>query len=351
MAMTPRGRTFAVATTFVVVAAVVAGVLVLGGRKGLGPLAQGNPGDTNGHGGKDAPIVCPLTGSKPAAGQVPDRPALAVKVENLPAARPQTGLSFADIIYEEPVEASITRFIVVYQCQDASRIEPVRSARLTDPGILVQYGHPLFGYAGGVQSVIKKVASSGLVDVNYIKAASAYHRDPARPMPHNLYTSTKELYAAGHVSAGAPSPVFTYSKQVPVTAVTAHQVHIPFSPYSDVYWRWSASRFEWLRSYGSVPATYSDGTQMGARNVVIQVVKIVTTGITDVNGVHSPEVISTGSGVAFVLRNGKMIKGTWSRPSSSDVTRFVDAKGDVIPLVPGKTWVELVPQAIHVTVG
>src|SRR5712691_1838884 len=188
--MTPRGRTFAVATTFVVVAAVVVGVLVIGGRRGLGPLAQGNPGDTNGHGGKDAPVVCPLTGSKPAAGQVPDRPALAVKVENLPAARPQTGLSFADIIYEEPVEASITRFIVVYQCQDASRIEPVRSARLTDPGILVQFGKPLFGFAGGVQRVLDRVHERGLIDVNFESraASQSYHRDPARSAPHDLYT-------------------------------------------------------------------------------------------------------------------------------------------------------------------
>jgi hypothetical protein len=65
-----------------------------------------------------------------------------VKVENIPVARPQTGLSFADIIYEEPVEGGITRFIVIYQCRDASRIEPIRSGRLTDPDALVQYGPP-----------------------------------------------------------------------------------------------------------------------------------------------------------------------------------------------------------------
>src|SRR6266536_5748426 len=86
------------------------------------------------------PPVCPLTGLPPKGGTVPNRPALAVKVENIPAVRPQTGLSYADVIYEEPVEGGITRFIVIYPCRDATRIEPIRSGRLTDPDVLVQYG-------------------------------------------------------------------------------------------------------------------------------------------------------------------------------------------------------------------
>jgi len=348
--MTRRGRSLAAVGTAAVLVAVVAGVLIFSGKSGYGSLGNGDP-QHPGASAPERPTTCPLTGGRPPSGRVPLRPALAVKVENLPAARPQVGLSFADVIYEEPVEAFITRFIAVYQCQDASRIEPVRSARLTDPDVLVQFGSPLFGYAGGVPQVINKVRQSGLVDVNYLVTGKAYHRDLNRPMPHNLYTSTKELYAAGHSKDGPPAPVFTYSKDVPATATAAARAHIPFSSYSDVYWTWSAAKGLWMRSYGSVPATYSDGTQIGARNVVIQMVKVITTGITDVNGVHSPEVISTGSGVCYVLRDGKLIKGTWSRPTLGDVTTFKDASGNVIPLSPGKTWVELVPRADRVTVS
>ena len=80
--------------------------------------------------------VCPLTGLPPRDGHVPQRAALAVKVENLPEARPQWGLDHADIVFEEPVEGGITRFIAVYQCHVAPRIEPVRSGRLVDIAIL-----------------------------------------------------------------------------------------------------------------------------------------------------------------------------------------------------------------------
>ena len=276
-----------------------------------------------------------------------------MKVENLPAARPQTGLSWADIVFEEPVEASITRFIVVYQCQDAERIEPVRSGRLTDPLILAQFGKPVFGYAGGVPAVLKAVRAAGLIDVNFTNAPQAYHRDPARPAPHNLYTSSAELYAAAGKdgTGGIPQPLFAYSKDLPATATPASTVHVPFSQYSDVVWSWSAAKSAWMRSYGSTPATYSNGEQMSTPNVVIQMVKIKLTGITDVNGVHSPEVVATGSGAAYILRNGSVIKGTWSRPSLSDLTVFEDAQGNPVPLTPGKTWVELVPSTVHVAVS
>jgi hypothetical protein len=127
-------------------------------------------------------------------------------------------------------------------------------------------------------------------------------------------------------------------------------VHVPFSPYSDVFWKWSGSKSEWLRFYGTLPATYSNGQQMAAQNVVIQQVRIKMTDITDANGMHSPEVISTGSGRAYILRDGKVIRGTWSRPRVADLTVFKDAQGNEIPLTPGKTWIELVPNNVKVTV-
>jgi hypothetical protein len=123
-------------------------------------------------------------------------------------------------------------------------------------------------------------------------------------------------------------------------------IHLPFSSYSDVYWRYSSSRGRYLRWHGTVPHTLSDGTQVSAKNVVVQVVKIEMTDITDVNGVRSPEVVSIGSGRAYVFRNGRIIQGTWSRPSLSAQTRFVDGRGQVIPLAPGTTWVELLPDTI-----
>jgi hypothetical protein len=98
-----------------------------------------------------------------------------------------------------------------------------------------------------------------------------------------------------------------------------------------------------------VPHTLENGDQVSAKNVVIQIVKTKQGPVSDVNGVVSPEVIPTGSGKAYVCRNGHCIQGTWKRPKVSDLTVFEDRSGDQIPLQPGNTWVELVPSGIAVT--
>jgi hypothetical protein len=354
MSLTRRGRiTLGLFILLVLIAGGVGAVMALGGA-GIGPSAGGNrsPGAAA-QTTPPPPPECPLSGINPTAA-VPSRPALAVKVENLPSARPQTGLSWADIVFEEPVEAGITRFIAVYQCQNASRIEPVRSGRLTDVNILVQFGRPLFAYAGAVRPVKRAVRDADLIDISFdvARVSRAYHRDPNRQAPHNLYSSTKELYTAarGMYEPRAPEPVFTYSDSVPTSAVRARRVHVPFSSSSDVFWKWSKTKKAWLRFHGTVPHVSSDGTQFSAKNVIVQIVETRLTDIVDANGARSPEVISVGTGKAYVFRNGRVIKGTWERDSAADLTKFVDVNGDEIPLTTGNTWVELLPQGIPVTI-
>lgn len=293
--------------------------------------------------------TCPLTGKPGPQGGIPDRPALAVKVENLPEARPQAGLDRADIVYEELVEGGITRFIAVYQCHDAGRVGPVRSGRLTDPDVLVQFGHPAIGYAGAANQVVKAIDRAGLIDVNYVAAASAYTRDPNRPAPHDLYASTGALWKAAGSVEGAPEPVFSYGPDVQGRSRRASTVHLPFSGYSDVLWKWSRQDGMWLRSHGSVPHALEGGSQVSATNVVVMSVEVTYPGtIVDAAGNPSPEVTLTGSGKAYVFRDGRMALGRWERASLGDVTKFVSKDGQEIALAPGTTWVELLPSTIPV---
>ena len=98
----------------------------------------------------EPPPTCPLTGMPAPHGEVPHRPVLAVKVENTPDAYPLAGLQRADVVYEELVEGGITRFMALYQCGDAKQVGPVRSARTTDPKVLIQYDpHSVIAYSGG----------------------------------------------------------------------------------------------------------------------------------------------------------------------------------------------------------
>lgn len=296
--------------------------------------------------------TCPLTDLPPPDGKVPERPALAVKVDNLPVARPPYGLGTADVVYEQPVEGGITRFIAIWQCRDAARIEPVRSARFVDPDLVRQFGaHPLFGYAGAIPPVVTAIANSPLVDVGVSRAPNAYSRDPDRQAPHNLVTSTAKLYEAGAAQDSkdpAPRPVFHYGRLADHRKAAA--VNIAY-PASELTWTWQAHPRRWLRSYaGAGPAALGGGGDITATNIVVLKVVLHPSRYVDTNGVPQNLITLTGSGPAQVFRDGAVVDGRWERPNLSDLTKLVDANGQVIRLTPGETWIELVPTDVSVTV-
>jgi hypothetical protein len=292
--------------------------------------------------------TCPLTGEVVPSGRVPDRPALAVKVENAPEARPQAALNDADVIVEEPVEGGYTRFIAIFHCGNAERVGPIRSVRMTDADYLSQLGPTVFAYSGGAAPVMRDLAKSDLVDVNAGVAANAYERDPSRSAPHDLYSSTKALRKAAGRQDGTREALFRFSEAWDGRARRVTQVHLPYSSVSDVYWQWRRPAQAWFRSHGDVRHLLESDEQVSATNVVIQVVEVTDSWIVDAAGNPSPEVDLRGRGKAYVLRDGKVIVGRWERSSLQDTTTFLTKDGEEITLAPGRTWVQLLPSWVAV---
>jgi hypothetical protein len=299
--------------------------------------------------------LCPLTGERGPGGHVPQRAAVAVKVENLPAARPQFGLDKADIVFEEPVEGGITRFIAVFQCRTAARIEPVRSARLVDAQILEPLGRILFAYSGAIQPVINEVDArrSLLDDVGGYMAPSAYWRDLDRYEPHNLETSTAVLYAAAaqlHYSERPPVAIFSYGRPSP-GGTPASVVNIDY-PIDVTTWTWHRDTGLWYRSYSDTgPALLGDGSQIAASNVIVMLVREWPTPYPeDITESLENELTLKGSGPAWVFRDGAQFYGKWERPLLDHPTVFVETNGTRITLTSGNTWEELVPDGLSISV-
>ncbi|MCA1844637.1 MAG: DUF3048 domain-containing protein, partial [Actinobacteria bacterium] len=123
----------------------------------------------------------PLTGLPPAA----NRPALVVKIDNAPKARPQAGLNQADVVVEEKVEDGVTRFFTVFHTADADPVGPVRSARSTDLALTGALNRPLFAYSGTNATFQALVSRAPLVDVGINAASRDYSRHGDRPAPYN----------------------------------------------------------------------------------------------------------------------------------------------------------------------
>jgi hypothetical protein len=294
--------------------------------------------------------ACPLTGLPAPGGQVPQRPALAFKVDNYPTARPQSGIENADVVFEEPVEGGITRFVAIFQCQGANLVGPIRSARAVDVPILDQLSKPLFVHAGGINPVIALVENANLVNEDVFTHAGIVQHPAGRYAPYDTYASTAAAWALDASDTTAPAPLYTYSTTAPA-GTPVGTVSIPFSETNDNSWTWSPFNNAWLLSIGGVPENVADGkTRIGVANIVVQTVH-VTYGPWLENSEGGLEVQSqlTGSGPLAVFRNGEEITGTWQRAALNDTTSLVAADGSTIALDPGRTWVELVPSTIPVT--
>jgi len=291
----------------------------------------------------DEPAPCPLTGLEAEDESLLDRRVLAVKIENSPEARPQMGLAEADIVYEQEAEGGITRFLVLYQCRDADRIGPIRSARPVDPAILLQYGSPLFVHAGSAVATARAIERSGLEQINCNFEEETCPRDESRVAPHDVFTSTDALREFSADGGEAPEPVLSFEEDPPEGARRGRHLRLDFSPMADVSWKYRNNKDAYLRFHDEVAHTLEDGTQVTAANVVVMLVDRDTTRITDSAGNPVPNFDVVGSGDLFVFRNGTVIEGTWERDSEEDVTRLLDRQGEEIALAPGQTWVELFP--------
>ena len=289
----------------------------------------------------------------PAHGQAPnrwegrlERPLIAVKVENTDAAYPLAGLERADVIYEEPVEGSITRFAALFQCKDAGRVGPVRSARTTDPKILVQYSdEPLLAYSGANPKVESALNAAGVVSLTETSANAAYVRDESRSAPHNLFVSIKKLYVIAKqvrgrlLLAGPGFPIRRGGARPEQTADVGLGGVLPLQPRG-LGW----SKGAWVRQLDGAPMRSEAGAPIAVDNVVIQEVVVTDSNIVDVAGFPSPDVKVVGKGRAWILRDGRLIIGRWRRQSLGDVTIFETKGGDEIALAPGTTFVQLVPK-------
>ncbi len=295
--------------------------------------------------------LCPLTGQRARKGKVPRRPAIGIKIGNDPAARPQTGLLDADIVYEEMAEGGITRYLAVFQCHDAPVLGPVRSVRWDDWHVLASYGHPILAYSGGItawEQIAAGIKWLYNADGSFYPMANVYYRTSDRSPPENYYTSTKALWALDPSNHTPPQPQFRYRPRPSTAAQPASGVTIVgYSEGQNVSWTWNAKAKAWERYQGGQADDDSSGTQLHATNVVIQIVRIYPEPYAESGSVLGVESFTKGTGVAYVLRNGKVEKGIWTTPAYGDVMQLHFANGNIMALDPGNTWVEEVPMKTY----
>ena len=300
-----------------------------------------------------APIAptWPLTGLPLTDPATAAHPAVVVKMDNSPEARPQTAINQADDVFELRVEG-ITRYALVFHSATPDVVGPVRSARSSDIDLLAGLSRPLMAWSGGNPTVTGQVhgaeAMGLLVDASKGANPPEYWRDNARQAPHNLYTSVPQLLAKfGQGATTPPQAMLPYAvagTPLPATAGDAPGVLIDFGNHVQAQYVWDAERNGWDRFQVDQRHGFPDSATLDAAGVQVAPTNVVILSIdygTSEADARSPQAMTVGTGDGFVLTQGKVIAIKWARPVNTAAFTFTTPDGKPVGLTPGRTWVAL----------
>ncbi|MFJ7732432.1 DUF3048 domain-containing protein [Lysinibacillus sp. NPDC097231] len=292
---------------------------------------------------KEKTFVAPLTGEA-FKEEITQRPII-VTINNHPAARPQSGLASADIVYEMLAEGNVTRFLAVYQSELPENIGPVRSAR--SYFIDMAKGYDAFYVAHGYSPEAKSMLDNNVVDnINGMTYdGTLFNRSKDRVAPHNSYITSENLLK-GAKKVGAS---MNYSEKVRQAffepdergkiGIETSQVDIYYGnneSFHNTYVYDHQSNHYGRQSAGVDTKDMLTGEALSLANVLFFEMKHQT-----IDNEGRQEIDLTSGGNAYVFQNGYMREVKWA--NIDGIPRAVEESGELVKLVPGKSWIHFVP--------
>ncbi len=345
---------------------------------------------------------CPINGqkyTKPETDVWNTRRPIVQMIENHADARPESGLSRADVVYEAVAEGGITRFAAVFYCGAVAEdvhSAPLRSARVYFISMAAGYGtDPIYLHQGEANNICNDcpggVKSKRQVDptvnaltlfdklgwqggpkgnnfdggynIGFPVVVRDQYRLSSTPAAWehsvvvDLDLAWQEAQKRGFGFKDENGVAWTkgfkkwlFQDGGAVSSATATDIKFNFwdsmAGY-DVEWKYDSATNSYKRFNGGVAHVDHefDQPQLTAKNVVVMLVK--ETGPVDLE--HHMFYTVTGTGKALIFQNGTAEVGTWTKASPTDREVFYGADGKEIKIVRGQTWVELVPAQNKVT--
>ncbi len=345
---------------------------------------------------------CPINGkmySKPERDIWEERRPVAAMIENHLDARPLSGISRADVVYEAVAEGGITRFLGIFYCGASAQdmeVAVIRSARVYYINWALEYGDkPIYLHWGGANNICSNcpggVKTRGTIDprvdaYSLLNKIGWYGGTAGNDFNagHNIgvpaVMRVKDRLEKGYDAADEHQPVafldeifneakkrglgykdsegvawdedfikWTFKDGKPVSNPSTAKISFSFwddKPDYDVVWEYDGTNNIYKRFNGGQPFTdwYFDKEQVTASNVVIQFVK--EEGEVDKEGHMFYTTVGTGK--AIIFQNGEVIEGEWVKKTQFDRTRFFDSDGSEVEFVRGSIWIEALPSSNEV---
>lgn len=277
-----------------------------------------------------------------------------VKISNSPPewVRPQSGLSFADIVFEHETEGPITRFTAIIQSQTPPAMGPIRSARLIDVELPAIFQSAL-AYSGSSIGVANKLGASPFNDRIIRSFEEGYYRTGEdKPWEHTLYGDAlgwwRALDAKDQNIPPAYSTVWAFDSLTPAGGTPASTITFDYESWTVVDWVYNPDDNLYYRHVDGEPHVDAlTGEQITSRNVIgLFALHVLDRNICEHQvatgcSAFSTEIQIWGEGDLVVFRDGQQYTGTWQRAGFDTLLTFHDENGDIIPLQIGNSWVQV----------
>ena len=294
--------------------------------------------------------VDPLTGEKVENPALLDRRPVLIKVSNFPASgRPHAGLSYADIVFAYAMPGMMSRYIGLYYGKDSSQIGPVRSTRLIDPE-LVQLYQGILGTSGGDwYNVLPKVYQ--MLGNRYVfQGLCPGICDDGHGWVTTVFGDSAAI-TQYRVANGEPPQRYDltgmlFDKVAPEGGTNTPKISINFSTTDKSDWTYDATTGKYLRWIDNAP-NYDEmiplvdrlnEKQLAFSNVVIIEADYGWYN----NDLFTTDILGNLAGQkAKFLRDGKLYEGSWRVTDPNKPMQFFDSQGNLFPLKPGNTWINI----------
>jgi len=302
-------------------------------------------------------VPAPLTG-KPVTEAVAAKRVIAVMVDDLWAARPQSGLSQADVVWQAPAEGGIPRYEAWFQSKYPTQVGPIRSSRLYFIAWAAEW-KAMYVHAGGSPQALALLNSSKgrgkvVYNADQFRWSKYLYRVKFRYAPHNVYSDDKNLRAlakkVGAKAVPGQKPHWQFGPELPLEQrPQGGKLVVPYRANKITY-TYDRKSNTYKRSVSVEGKQFDAGVKpkvrIAPKNVVVMIVKFVPLG----DKKHRLDGQVTGTGTAWIATNGKTIKGTWQKKSFSAPVHFFNKDGTEVTLTIGQTFVQVVPRGTTITV-
>jgi hypothetical protein len=264
-----------------------------------------------------------------------DQGALVAVLAGHPSGPAPTGLSGADLVWQEVDGSAGLRMLAVFQSHRSGSTGPLGDLRGPDVPLL-KVLHPGVLYDTTFPQVLSTARSAGLVDVPPSGGTAAAYGTTTGGRSVDLARAAS-LATLPNVPSGFLTYAASPSDELASLGVTpVRSATVDIAGASAQRWTYDAGGRRWLLQSASTGS-------VAAANVVVQTVTYRATSRKHPDGspVLAPRVL--GRGNCSVLSRGLQAPCLWSKTSDTATPVYTDQSNVPLRFEPGPTWVLLVP--------